>query len=150
MNTPTTTTRDGTAARKSGRWRTMLWLVLALCVGILVAAFTALDQLDAAPLQISVNGTPLVTDLGLAELPPAHKVLLALGVALVLLVALFVALSGVAVALIALVPIVLLAVALPVLMASAIVLLVLSPFVLIAWLLWRAARPAPRSTTMSA
>jgi hypothetical protein len=150
MNTPKTTTLDSAAARKSGWLRTTLWLLLVLCVAMLVTAFAALDQLDAAPLLISVNGTPLVTDLGLAALPPAHKVVLALGVALVLLVALFVALGGVAVALIALVPIVLLAVALPVLLASAIVLLVLSPFLLIGWLLWRAARPAPRSTTMSA
>jgi len=81
-----------------------------------------------------------------------------LSVGLVLLVALFVALGGVAVGLAVLVPIVLLAVALPVLLAvalpvliaGAIVLVVLSPFWLLAWLLWRAARPAPRSTTMSA
>jgi hypothetical protein len=150
MNTPMAVTPGSTAAPRRSRWRTALWLLLALCVALLVAAFTALDQLDAAPLLVSVNGAP-VTDLDLAALPPAHKVVLALGVALVLLVALLVALGGVAVALVALVPIVLLAVALPVLIVGVLAALLLSPFALLVWLLWRAVHPArERSPTMHA
>ena len=150
MNTPMTLTPGSAAAPRSRRSRTALWLLLALGVLVLVAAFTTLDQLDAAPLLVSVNGAP-VTDLDLAALPPAHKLVLAVGLALVLLVALFVALGGVVVALIALVPIVLLAVALPLLIGALLVALLLSPLALLVWLLWRALRPAgPRSTTMSA
>lgn len=132
-------------------WRYALGLLLALSALVLVAGFTLIDHLDTAPVEISVNGAPLVTDLGFDAMPPAHKVVLALGIAVALLIALLVALGGVVVALVALVPIVLLAVALPLLLGGAVLLVVLSPFVLLAWALWRALRPAPqRSTTMPA
>lgn len=74
----------------------------------------------------------------------------AIGLALLLMVVLFVALGGVAVALIALLPIVLIAVALPLLVLGATLLVLLSPLLLLCWLLWRAVRPASRSTTMPA
>jgi hypothetical protein len=138
------------APRRIRWWRHALWLALGLGVLMLVAAFTLLDHADLAPLQITVNGESMVTDLNLAALPPAHKVVLAVVIALMLLLALLVALCGVVVALVLLVPIVLLTVGLPVLVGGAVVLVVFSPLLLLAWLLWRAVRPAPRSTTMPA
>jgi hypothetical protein len=149
LNTPTTITLD--SARLSSRaWRTALWLLLALVVLIALGALQALDHLEPALVQVNVDGTPLVADLNLAALPPAHKVVLALGLAFAVLVALLVAMGGVAVALVAVVPIVLLSVALPLVLITALLLVLLSPLLLLAWLLWRAARPARRSTTMAA
>lgn len=134
------------------RWpRVALWVLLALCLLALWGAFTLIESVNPAPLQVSVNGAPLVTDLNLAALEPLHKVGLAIGLAVVLLAALLVALGGVLLALLLLVPFVLLSVALPVLIGGLLVALLLSPLLLVLWLLWRAVRPArARSTTMAA
>jgi hypothetical protein len=149
MTASTTITLDS-ARRKSRWWRTSLWLLLALCLLVALGAFEAVEHFEPALLQVSVDGTPFVTDLDLAALPPAHKVMLALGLALVLFVALFVVMGGIALTLVMLVPVVLLAVVLPLVVAGAVLLVLLSPLALLAWLLWRAVRPAARSTTMAA
>ena len=149
MNTPTTFTLDS-RARKSRWWRGALWLSLALCLLLALGAFHAIDHLEPSLLQITIDGAPLIDDLDLAALPSAPKVMLAIGLALVVLVALFVAMGSVAVVLVALVPIVLLAVGLPLVLVSALLLVLLSPLLLVAWLLWRAVRPRPHSTTMPA
>jgi hypothetical protein len=139
------------SARLQGRsWRTALWLLLALVALIALGAWQAFEHLEPAPVQVHVDGASLVADLNLAALPPAHKVMLALGLALAVLVVLFVAMGGIAVALVAVVPIVLVSVALPLVLVTALLLVLLSPLWLLAWLLWRAVRPAPRSTTMAA
>ena len=150
MNTSISTIEAG-ASRASRGWRISLWVLLALCVLALCAAFALIGQVDAAaPVEISVNGSDWVTDLDLAALPPAHKVLLAIGLAVALLASLVVASVGIVVALVALIPILLLSIALPVLIGGLLAALLLSPLLLLAWLLWRAVRPAPRSNTMAA
>jgi hypothetical protein len=148
--TASTTIALGGARHKGRGWRTALWLLLALCLLVALGAFEAVEHLEPGLLQVSVDGAPFVTDLDLAALPPAHKVVLALGLALVLFVALFVAMGGLALTLVMLVPIVLLAVVLPLIVVGAVLLVLLSPLALLAWLLWRAVRPAARSTTMAA
>jgi hypothetical protein len=138
-------------APRATRWRrTSLWVVLALCLLALWGALTLIHGLSTAPLQLSVNGESLVTDLNLAALEPLHKVGLVIGLAVVLLVVLMVAFGSVLLTLVALVPIVLLSVALPVVVVGVLLLVLLSPLWLLAWLLWRAVRPAPRSPTMAA
>jgi len=151
MNSAPMITSTMPTPRRGRWWRGTLWLLLALCVLVVAAGLVLVDHFDPTPMQISIDGAPLVTDFNLAALPPAHKVVLTIGIAVALLVALVIALGSVVVALVALVPIVLLAVALPVLIAGLVLALVLSPFALLVWLLWRALRPtAARSTTMAA
>ena len=134
--------------RPRRRWRMASWLLLALFLLVLAAAFATVDRIDPAALEVTLNGTPLAADVDFAAMPAAHKLVLALCIAIALLVALLVTVGSVVVVLVALVPIVLLAVALPLLAAGVVVLVVLSPLLLLGWLLWRAVRP--RSTTMPA
>jgi hypothetical protein len=143
---PTSTPLHTGTLRKSRRWRRAWWLLFALGVLALWSAFTLLDSVNPAPVHVSVNGTPLLADLDLAAMEPIHKLVLALGIAIVLLVALFVAVGTVVVALVAVVPIVVFALLVPLLVGA----VLLAPLVLLGWLLWRAVRPAPRSTTMAA
>jgi len=134
------------ALRKGRGWRGALWLLFALGVLALWAAFMLLDSVNPAPVHVSVNGTPLLTDFDLAAMQPVYRLVLALGIAIALLVALVVAVGAVVVALVAVVPIVLFALLVPLLVAA----VLLSPLALLGWLLWRAVRPVSRSTTMTA
>jgi hypothetical protein len=153
MNTTTASaaTVMNTAPRRKGRWlRNLLWLWLALCAVALLAAFTLLGNVQTAPLEITINGTPMVTDLDLAGAPAAHKVMLALAVAAALLLALLLTVASLMAVAVVLVPVLLLAVALPVLVGGVVLLALLSPLLLLAWLMWRAAKRSPRSTTIPA
>jgi hypothetical protein len=103
------------------------------------------------PLDISINGESVLDDTHeIATLPATDKLALAGGLALAAVLvplALAVALAGV---LLALLLVLLLAVALPLLLGSMVLLVALSPLLALGWLLWRAVRPALRSTTMAA
>jgi len=143
---PTPITQRTGALRKSRWWRGALWLLFALGVLALWIAFTLLDSVNPAPVHVSVNGTPLLADFDLAAMQPVYKLVLAIGIAIVLMVALVIAVGTVVVALVAVVPIVAFALLVPLLVGA----VLLSPLVLLGWLLWRAVRPAPRSTTMTA
>jgi hypothetical protein len=149
MSASTTFTLDS-RARTRRWWRSALWLLLAVCLLLVLGAFHAIAQVEPSLVQVTIDGAPLVTDLDLAALPPAHKVMLSIGLVLVLLVALFIGLGCIAVVLVALVPILLLSVALPLIVVGALLLVLLSPLLLVSWLLWRAIRPGPHSTTMPA
>ena len=151
MNVHSTSTplRSGVLG-ESRWWRAALWLLFALGVLALWSAFTLLDSVNPAPVQVSVNGTPLLANFDLAAMQPLHKLLLAIGIASTLLVALVVAVGAVVVALVAVVPIVAFALLFALLVPLLVVAVLLSPLLLLGWLLWRAIRPAPRSTTMAA
>ena len=143
---PTSTQRHSSPLRKGRWWRGTLWLLLAFGVFALWGAFLLLDSVNPAPVHVSVNGTPLLADFDLAAMQPVYRLVLALGIAIALLVALVVAVGAVVVALVAVVPIVLFAFLVPLLVGA----VLLSPLALLGWLLWRAVRPASRSTTMTA
>ena len=143
---PTSTPLHTGTPRKSRWWRGALWLLFALGVLALWSAFTLLDSVNPAPVHVSVNGAPLLADFDLAAMQPIYKLVLAIGIAIALLVALVIAVGTVVVALVAVVPIVLFALLVPLLVGA----VLLSPLVLLGWLLWRAVRPAARSTTMAA
>jgi len=141
---------DSAGLRKSRWWRIALWVLFVCGLLALWGAFTLIDSVNPAALQVTLNGTPMVSDLDLGAMQPLHKLVLATGIAIALLVALVVAIGGVLVALTVLVPIVLFAVLVPLLATAALLLVLLSPLALLGWAMWRALRPAPRSTTMAA
>ena len=132
-----------------GRWlRNLGWLFVAWVV---VAVFTVVwlfGQLLPDPVDITINGTSLASGLDLAGLPAAHKLAWAVVTAVAVLVALLLGFAAVVVVAAALEPVLLLAVGLPVLVGGVVLLALLSPFVLLAWMLWRAARP-PRPAAMT-
>jgi hypothetical protein len=135
---------------RRGRWRRrVVWLVLASVALSMLTLLSALGDLLPAPLDITINGTSVASGLDLAALPAAQKLALAVLVVVVLLAALVLALAAFVVAAVALVPVLLLTVGLPVLVAGVVLLALFSPFVLLAWVLWRALRP-PRAATMTA
>jgi len=135
-------------AGRRGRWlRAFGWLFFVWAV---VAVFTIvwlLGQLLPAPLEITVNGVPVVSGLDLAAWPPAHKLALAVVAAVVTSIALLLGVAALVAVAAALVPL-LLAVGLPVLVGGVVLLALLAPFVLVGWLLWRATHPS-RPATMA-
>jgi len=127
-----------------GRWlRWVLWSALALMVLASIVLFTFVDDLGVAPLDITINGTSLATGLDVAALPAAHKLALAVLVALAMLSALLLALAAIVLVLVALVPVLLLSVGVPVLVGGVVLLALLSPLIVLAWCLWRMLRPRP-------
>jgi hypothetical protein len=117
------------------------------------AAFTLIDLVDPVPVQVIVDGTPLLPEFDLAAMHPLHKVVLAIGIAAVLGAVLLAAVGGVVVALVAMVPVllfVLLVVVVPMLVGAAVLLALMSPLLVVAWFAWRAIRPKPPSTTIAA
>ncbi|HEY2978775.1 MAG TPA: hypothetical protein VGJ35_12480 [Burkholderiaceae bacterium] len=138
------------AKPRRGRWlRRVVWLTLASVALSVLTLFSVLGDLLPAPLDITINGTSVASGFDLAALPAAHKLALAVVVAVALLAALLLALAALVVTAVALVPVLLLTVGLPVLVAGVVLLALFSPFVLLAWVLWRALRP-PRPGTMTA
>jgi hypothetical protein len=138
------------AMPRRGRWlRRVVWLVLASVALSVLTLLAVLGDLLPAPLDITINGTSVASGLDMAALPAAHRLALAVLVAVVLLAVLVLALAAFVVAAVALVPVLLLTVGLPVLVAGVVLLALFSPFVLLAWVLWRALR-SPRAATMTA
>jgi hypothetical protein len=138
------------ATPRRGRWlHRVVWVVLASLALSVLTLLSVLGDVLPAPLDITINGTSVASGLDLAVLPAAHKLALAVVVAVALLAALVLALAVLVVTAVALVPVLLLAVGLPVLVAGVVLLALFSPLVLLAWVLWRALRP-PRAATMTA
>jgi hypothetical protein len=134
---------------RRGRWfRTFGWLFFAWVVVSVFTIVWLFGQILPAPVDITVNGTSVTSGLDLAGLPAAHKLALAVVAAVAALVALLLAFAALVVVAAALVPVLLLAVGLPVLVGGVVLLALLVPFVLLAWMLWRAARP-PRPAAMT-
>ena len=135
--------------RRRGRWlRTFGWLFFAWVVVAVLTIVSLLGQILPAPMDVTINGTSLASGLDVAGLPAAHKLALAVVAAVATLVALLLGIAVLVVVTVARVPVLLLAVGLPVLAAGVVLVALLSPFVVIAWMLWRAARP-PRPATMT-
>ena len=108
-------------------WTTTLLVLLALGLLVIVALALAVNALPSAPLHVSIDGQPVWDNMGMAQMPPAHKVVLA-GVILMALLLGALALAAV----------VLSVVALPLLIVALVLAVVLSPLWLLLWLLWRA------------
>ncbi|MGA0612533.1 hypothetical protein [Caldimonas sp. KR1-144] len=136
MNTPVPT------VRRRPTWPAVLAILAVLTlVGVGFIGWT-LHSVADTPISVVVDGVEQWPPLSLAQMPPAHKVVLVVGVALaiaiVLLVVPFALLLGLGAALIGIV----FGVGLPLLAVLAVLALVLSPFLLLGWGLWRLLRPA--------
>jgi hypothetical protein len=150
MNTTPALPADmATPKPRPGRWlRTFGWLFFAWVVVSVFTIVWLFGQLLPAPVEITVNGTSVAAGLDLAGLPTAHKLALALVAAVAALIALLFGVAVLVAAAAALVPVLLLIVGLPVLVGGVVLLALLSPFVLLGWMLWRAARlPRPAAMT---
>lgn len=131
-----------TVSRKR-RWPLVLLGVMA-AIGLLATALVAwaLFGIVDAPISVTVNGAEQWPPMALASLPPAHKVVLLLGLALAALALVVIVpvalLLGLGAALVGIV----LGVGLPVVVALAVLALLLSPLILLGWGLWVLLRPA--------
>lgn len=148
MNTAATSMTTGSVAQpRRGRWlRRVVWLTLASVALSVLMLFSVLGDLLPVPLEITINGASVTSGLDLAAQPTAHKLATSVVVAVALLATLLLALAALVVVAVALVPVLLLTVGLPVLVGGVVLLALLSPFVLLAWALWRALKPAPPAT----
>jgi hypothetical protein len=149
MSTPSTTLptpAPGVKPRRRRWLRSVAWLLFALVVCSAFIIVSVLGSVFPAPLEITINGTSVASGLDLAALPTADKLALAIVAAVSVLVALLLGVAALLVVAVALVPVLLLTVGLPVLVGGVVLLALLSPFLLLAWALWRAVKPAPPAT----
>ena len=130
------TGRHAGAAPRRRRWPgALLWLMgLALAV-VLVLALTV-DALHVAPIDLNIAGEPVISDVHISQLPPAHKVVLAGVILLVLLAATVLLPVAVLVGTLALVLLVLAVIGLPLLLVGLLTMLLLAPLWLLLWALW--------------
>ena len=128
-----------------------LWL-LALALLTLLASslliYNGLQAVGGAPVHITIDGDEVVGGMNLAGMPPAHKVVLALGLAFAVLAALMIVPVALVVAIIAVVIALLIAIGVPALVLLLVLATVLSPFIAIALIVWWALRrkPTPSAT----
>jgi hypothetical protein len=132
--TPLTTRASG--GRSS--WTTALLILMALGLMVVVALALTVNALPTTPLHVSFDGEPVWSSMGLAQMPPAHKVVLAAVILVSLLAAMVVLPVALLLGALALAAIVLSVVALPLLIAALVLAVVLSPLWLLLWLVWRA------------
>jgi hypothetical protein len=131
-------------------WRIALPASILAVLILAALLLAALDQVDQMPVHIMVNGIEVDHWLHLDALTAAHKLVLVVGLAALLLLALLL--------LPVLLLVLMLCVALPLclvfgipLMVAALVLAVLlAPPVLLAWGLWRLLRPRPAASAAPA
>jgi hypothetical protein len=127
-------------ARRLPAWAIALGLLLALLlVAAAVLAAWAIDALPVAPISISIDGEQVLQGIDLAQLPPAHKVVLVAVLLCALLATLVIVPVALVAALGALALVLLLVVGLPLLMAGMLLALLLSPLLLVGWLVWKLA-----------
>ena len=129
--------------QRGRRWRGLMGLTLLSLVLTALALLWLLGDASSVPVEVTVDGVPLVGGLELAAWPAAHKLAIAGVVALALLAALLSAAVALVVVAAVLVPVLLLTVGLPLLLVGVVMLALLWPLVLLGWLLWRAAKPRP-------
>jgi hypothetical protein len=128
------------------RARTFLLVLAGLMLLALVALAGAVHQglssLDGLPVELIVNGQKVSPDLGLASMPPAHRAVTAIGIALALLVALVVVPFAVLAALMAACFALVIGLGAPVVVMLLIALVLLSPLIgLGALIVWALRRP---------
>jgi hypothetical protein len=145
MNAASAVTPLATPVRRAraGWWRGLMGLALLTLALTVLGLLWLFGDASFAPVDVMVDGVPLVTGLDFAAWPAAHKLGLACVVALALLAALVSAVLALLVVAVVLVPMLLLSVGLPLLIGGVVMLALLSPLILLTWLLWRAVRPRP-------
>ncbi|HEY6132714.1 MAG TPA: hypothetical protein VIW70_01945 [Rubrivivax sp.] len=126
-------------SRSARRWARRALLFLALAAATLVALVFMLESLSfATPVQLSINGTEVLSDFDLdTQTLPAKLVFAVLAFAALLAAALVVP-AVLLLAVFGLVLLALLVVGLPMIVVLVVALLLMSPLLLIGWLLWRA------------
>ncbi len=148
MNTEASSgsTRSGPAGR-TRRWSTLALAAVLLLVLAALGAVSMVHAIDMAPIHVTINGEPIDGHLGLAQMPPAHKVVMVCLLAVALLATLVIVPVAIVVVVLAVLLIALLMVGLPMVVVALVLAVALSPLILLLWLLWRALRP---STTIRA
>ena len=126
------------AIRSRSAWATTLLVLMALGLLVVVALALAVNALPATPLHVSIDGQPVWDGMGMAQMPPAHKAVLAGVILMALLAAMVVLPVALLLGALALAAVVLSVVALPLLIVALVLAVVLSPLWLLLWLLWRA------------
>mgnify|MGYP000855969181 FL=1 len=139
MTTATLTPPKPTGAPGSrSAWTTAFLTLMALGLLVVVALALAVNALPSTPLHVSIDGQPVWDGMGLGQMPPAHKVVLAGVILMALLAAMVVLPVALLLGALALAAVVLSVVALPLLIVALVLAVVLSPLLLLVWLLWRA------------
>jgi len=134
-------TEAASTPRPGRRWRAFGWFLFAWIV-VAFGIVCWIGQLLSAPVDVTIDGLSLASGLDLTAWP----VTLAVVAAVVGLLALLLGIAATVAVAAGLVPVLLLAVGLPLLVGGVVLLALLSPFVLLGWLLWRAARPSQPAT----
>lgn len=120
------------------RWPLALTTLVLLALGAALLAWGAISALNPVPVSLAIDGEQIFTGLDLAGMPPAHKVVLAAVLALLMLAALVIVPVALVVCVAAVLVGVLAVVGLPLLAVAAVLAVVLAPLWLLGWLVWKA------------
>ncbi len=126
-----------TAPRRR-RWPLALTTLVLLALGAALLAWGAISAFNPVPVSLAIDGEQIFTGLDLAGMPPAHKVVLAALLALLMLAALVIVPVALVVCVAAVLLGVLAVVGLPLLAVAAVLAVVLAPLWLLGWLVWKA------------
>ena len=124
--------------RPRRRWPLGLLLIALLGLALLAGGLLWVGHLDLAPLSIVVDGDEVLDQWQIADMPPAHRVVMMGVMLLALLAALVVVPVALVVGVVALAALVLVVIGIPLVVVAFIVALLCSPLLLLGWLLWRA------------
>jgi hypothetical protein len=120
------------------RWSFRLWLLLGVSLTLLLAGALLMHQLSEwNGVQVSINGWDATPNLGLEQMAPGEKFMLAAVVVICVMASLLIVPLAVMFALMAVLLVILLAVGLPLVLVVGVLTLLLSPLLLIVWLLWK-------------
>jgi hypothetical protein len=131
--------RPAPRPRRGGAWRAALVVLALLLVLVALAVGLAIKAIDLSPVTLTIDGDRILHGWELAQLPPAHQVVLATVIVLALLAALLVVPLALLLGALALAALLLAAVGLPLLLVALLAGVLLSPLWLLGWLVWRAA-----------
>jgi hypothetical protein len=137
-------TRAIRAAAPRGRVAWLLALLLAFAL-VALALLHGLEQIGHAPVSIVIDGDEIVNGLDLGALSSGHKLVLAIGLAALGLVALVVLPLALAIGITLMLAALLALVSLPLLVVVLVLTLVASPLLVVLVLLWLALRRRRRS-----
>lgn len=123
--------------QRRSRWPMWLLLTLLLAVALVIGGLLAIGHVDLAPVSIVVDGEEVLNQWQIAEMPPAHRVLLAGVMLLALLAALVIVPVALLVGVAALAVLLVVLVGIPLVAVAFVVALLCSPLLLLGWLVWK-------------
>ena len=120
------------------RWPLLALALAVIAIGTLFAAWNLLQGVNPMPIHVLIDGDEVVHGFDMASLPPAHKVVGALVIGVLMLAAIVIVPMALILVAMCVVAVVAVVIGLPLLAVTAVLAILLSPIWLLGWLVWKA------------